>query len=458
MAGKSLATIKKEEWKSEWEKDVESLYRKVLKRNPGFSFREKQLDMICDMVRNFMQGEVGLKESPTGSGKTLVTLFAAAFFCMRHKERVVIATPRKDLQQEYIETFKRLFRFGEFKGVSISLLKGKTNYISKVKLATEIMDCEDEELRDKLGDFQKKVAVSDGDIELLRDDFEMINTDKFTIDDFALTRGETGPEDEHYYRLAVKRASAATIVISNHVHLLAYAWRKSRSLETPFSLDYMMVDEAHMLTYSAFSFLSEKIAAFHVVDCVKDYYKQLMRSKKEFRGKKALLELVRESSETLRSLSGGLIKALEPYQQKGIFHVREYGKTHVSRKDLQKVGGLLNTFSKEVSRIITTSEKYDLSLRSKRALSVIEDLNIGINNFLYGFEGLKPLEEAHHEVSPTRDSFYVITMSPVQKQPSFVRVKPEVSGWLYNFLWKEMKSAIMLSGTLADAYSKDIEG
>lgn len=217
----------------------------------GAESRPQQVEMSQNVLSAFQQGYHLICEAPTGVGKSLAYLAAAAHTAISNKSKVVISTNTINLQQQLYEKdvplLQKIYREATgHPGVQVALLKGRSHYLCLRRLAefkrrprlteTEII------LLTKILVWQNFTLSGDSsDIHLTREetliwDFELSADQKFC------TPIKCKPYGNCYLHEARKRAEDADIIIVNHA-LLCSDLDSEGSLLPDYQ--YLIVDEAH---------------------------------------------------------------------------------------------------------------------------------------------------------------------------------------------------------------------
>jgi predicted DnaQ family exonuclease/DinG family helicase len=213
--------------------------------------RPQQVEMSQNVLSAFQQGYHLICEAPTGVGKSLAYLAAAAHTAISNKSKVVVSTNTINLQQQLYEKdvplLQKIYREATgHPGVKVALLKGRSHYLCLRRLA----------------EFKRRPRLTEAELILLIKILVWQNiTRSGDSSDIHLTRQETLIWDFElsadqkfcspvkcksyggcYLHEARKKAEAADIIIANHALLCA-------DLEAEGSLlpeyQYLVVDEAH---------------------------------------------------------------------------------------------------------------------------------------------------------------------------------------------------------------------
>lgn len=218
---------------------------------PNSEIRTQQVEMSQATLSAFQEGYHLICEAPTGVGKSLAYLSAAAHMAIANKSKVVISTNTINLQEQLFEKdiplLQSIYREATgHSGVRVALLKGRSHYLCLRRLAefkrrprlTEI----ELVLLIKILVWQSCSPSGDSsDIHLTNEEtliwnFELSADQKFCTPQKCKTYGNC------YLHQAREKAESADLIIVNHALLCA-------DLDSEGSLlpeyNYLVVDEAH---------------------------------------------------------------------------------------------------------------------------------------------------------------------------------------------------------------------
>jgi ATP-dependent DNA helicase DinG len=116
---------------------LETVYRGLSESEKGFTFRSSQVDYARHVAQAINDKAVLTIEAGTGTGKTQGYLIPVMEYLSRNPdERIAVSTYTKSLQDQifqqeiaFIKNANKMYR-----DISVSLLKGKSNYICAAKL------------------------------------------------------------------------------------------------------------------------------------------------------------------------------------------------------------------------------------------------------------------------------------------------------------------------------------
>ncbi|MBU1018150.1 DEAD/DEAH box helicase family protein [Patescibacteria group bacterium] len=213
--------------------------------------RPQQVQMAENVMNAFNQGYHLICEAPTGVGKSLAYLTAAANVAIKNKSKVVISTNTINLQEQLFEKdiplLQALYRHRtNHPGFRAALLKGRSHYLCLRRLAKfkERPRFSDEEiiLLVKILVWQATTLSDDcGEIHLTRGenltwDFELCADKKYCTPQKCRVYGEC------YLHRARKKAEHADIIVVNHALLCADLESEGALLP---DYQYLVIDEAH---------------------------------------------------------------------------------------------------------------------------------------------------------------------------------------------------------------------
>ncbi len=213
--------------------------------------RPQQVQMSEAVMNAFDQGFHLICEAPTGVGKSLAYLVAAANIAIANKSKVVVSTNTINLQEQLYEKdiplLQNIYRQGtQNSGFRAALLKGRSHYLclrrfAKFKEAARFSDT-DIVLLIKILVWQTTTCSGDcGEIHLTREesliwDFELCSDKKYC------SPQKCKPYGECYLHRARRLAEEADIIVVNHALLCADLQGEGALLP---EYKYLVIDEAH---------------------------------------------------------------------------------------------------------------------------------------------------------------------------------------------------------------------
>lgn len=219
------------------------------------SVRPSQIAMATRVEEIIEKGGFAFLEGACGTGKSLAYLTKAIEFALNHNARVVVSTAAKTLQDQlFNKDLPHLAKkMGKF---SFAILKGRSNYLCKLKTAQNIADNGEHITSLPIyGQFNAWAdETSDGDLSTFPGEipFEYLVNIEDCVWKSCSFSGNCG------YLAAKKRADEADILVVNH-HLLAYDLQAGGKKMLG-DYDMLIIDEGHKLPEAARSAWESKFS------------------------------------------------------------------------------------------------------------------------------------------------------------------------------------------------------
>lgn len=249
----------------------------------GYEHRRQQIDMALEVFKSLQSGERLIIEAPTGTGKTLAYLIAAAL----SRKKVAISTGTKNLQEQLFFKDVPFVRKNIFPGLKTALLKGRGNFVchSQMRrfLRQPYLQANDDSnsLKDILDWYRATKATGQGD----RAELENLSDDNSIWPEISSSTetclGKRCPDKEECFVLKMRaRAADSDLMIVNH-HLLAsdLAVREAGFGEVIPRYEALIVDEAHGFEDAATKHFGFHISFFRIARFVRDARSELNESK-----------------------------------------------------------------------------------------------------------------------------------------------------------------------------------
>lgn len=242
----------------------------------GFTPRPSQQRMAARIASALRAREWLLVEAGTGTGKS----FAYLVPVLLSGSRVLISTGTRTLQDQLYTRDLPLLGAALGRPVSVAILKGRTNYLCRLRLAQldaqpELFPGTQRSLRAAVRDWS--VATKSGDLAELT---QLPDTHPLRSALGATREQCLGARCEHFSSCHVfearRRALAADVVVVNHHLLLADLALKEEGFgELLPSVDALVLDEAHQLPDLAAEFFGVRVGSRQLEMLAQDARREL---------------------------------------------------------------------------------------------------------------------------------------------------------------------------------------
>lgn len=276
----------------------------------GYEYRKQQIDMAVEVSKALETGDQLIIEAPTGTGKTLSYLVAAAL----SRKRVAISTGTKNLQEQLFEKDVPFLTKMVFPELKTALLKGRGNFVCHPQLRRflrqpRLQDADDGLLMRQIlnwyGATRKNGQGDRSELQHLPDD-NSIWPEICSSSETCLGR-KCPDKDQCFVQKMRARAFDSDLMIVNH-HLLAsdLAVRETGFGEVIPRYEALIVDEAHGLEEAATQHFGFHVSFFKIVRFIRDSRAQMKESDIEDEKLNEALAVVEDAGRRLFSLFDGL--------------------------------------------------------------------------------------------------------------------------------------------------------
>jgi ATP-dependent DNA helicase DinG len=246
---------------------------------PGYEHRKQQVRMAIEVLEALESGDRLVIEAPTGTGKTLAYLIAAAL----SRQRVAISTGTKNLQEQLFYKDIPFVREKIFPDLKAALLKGRGNFLCHARLLKFLRQPhlegigESGSLKEIVDWYRATRETGQGDRAELANlpDDDPIWPEICSSSETCL--GKKCPDkDECFITRMRARAAESDLMIVNH-HLLAsdLAVRETGFGEVIPRYEALIVDEAHGLEEALTQHFGFHLSLFKITRFVRDARSEL---------------------------------------------------------------------------------------------------------------------------------------------------------------------------------------
>jgi ATP-dependent DNA helicase DinG len=249
---------------------------------PGYRLRNQQLEMAQAIEDAIKQGKQLVAEAGTGTGKTFAYLVPA----LLSGGKVIISTGTKTLQDQLFTRDLPAVRDALKVPVTVSMLKGRSNYVCHFHLERAInegrfVSREDANYVQKIRAFAENTSSGDK--------AELVDVpENATIwPAVTSTRDNCMGQECGYYKdcfvmEARKRALAADVVVVNHHLFFADVMLRDEGVaELLPSANTVIFDEAHQLPEVAGLFFGEDVSTSQLMELARDAHAEFITTAKD---------------------------------------------------------------------------------------------------------------------------------------------------------------------------------
>jgi ATP-dependent DNA helicase DinG len=244
-----------------------------------YEYREQQIQMALEILEALRAGHILVIEAPTGTGKTLAYLIAAAL----SRRRVAISTGTKNLQEQLFFKDIPFVISTVFPALKAALMKGRNNFICHTRLMRFRRQQHlhgfgsSSQIDEVMRWYQKTVRTGEGDrselVNLPDDDPiwpEICSTSETCV-------GKKCPDrDECFvFKMRARAAEADLMIVNHHLLMSDLAVRESGFGEVIPRYDALIVDEAHGLEEAATQHFGFHLSLFKITRLVRDAQTEL---------------------------------------------------------------------------------------------------------------------------------------------------------------------------------------
>ncbi|MGI5912996.1 MAG: ATP-dependent DNA helicase [Syntrophomonadaceae bacterium] len=272
----------------------------------GYRYRQEQVKLAESIARSFLNSEFLVSETGTGVGKTYAYLIPAILWALDKKEKVVISTRTRALQQQLtskdIPEIKKVLDC-EF---NVAEAKGRENYICwnkymKILAGRKKLEIGEQAFIESILRWAEETKNGDRK-ELSLDSSLMKYWYVLSADRKSCLRDNCSFHEKCFRLKMLRSLEKADLIVTNHALLLSDIQAENSILP---QYRYLIIDEAHTFDRLAFDHLSLRFSLSEISELLQMLYS---REKGYERG---YLQLLKGKYQTLQPLITETVNILE---------------------------------------------------------------------------------------------------------------------------------------------------
>jgi ATP-dependent DNA helicase DinG len=237
----------------------------------GYKERESQVEFALQVAQSLSDGTSLIAEAGTGTGKTFAYLVPSLLY----GGRVLISTAGKTLQDQLFQKDVPALRKALGIPVSISILKGRANYVCKLRLdraRQESVAKTREELKELYDILKYEPSSKTGE----RSQFSTVRENSgiwkevTSTNETCLGNKCDFYEDCYVYAARNKARSSDIVIVNHHLFLADLSLKEAGQSDLLSDFDLVVIDEAHQVPQIAETFFSQTLSLFDVKSAAQD--------------------------------------------------------------------------------------------------------------------------------------------------------------------------------------------
>jgi ATP-dependent DNA helicase DinG len=447
------------------EREKEELLKKVF---PAFEQRRGQYRMMESVFQALSDEKHALIEAGTGIGKSLAYLIPGLLVAKQTGKPVIISTFTTQLQQQLvskeIQFLKKMFPFP----ISISLLKGRSHYLSLAKFTHSLLE-EDDNYDTTLSKMQILVwlletETGDSD-ELNLSSGGLLYWNKIKNDHNHYLQDKYWQEHDYYLK-AKLNAHQADLVITNHALLLTDLVSDQEVLP---EYQYVIIDEGHHFEKAAGKHFGQKLDYLSIRLLLGKI--GLLESKQLYFQMESLLKRLKKLDPTMsipkenEHLMPDLFYCMDEFFRMVVIFTKDKVKSRHSSFNRISFRLKKDENGREWTALVTSAERFFFLLKDTQVfiearMDVIKKTITTLSTEEKTL--LEELSSVLTEISELRDGLRNLFLSPLEDYVRWVEmdlrsiqnstslyIQPvSISDYLYDRFFQQKKSIILTSATL----------
>ena len=248
----------------------------------GFEFREPQLEMALSCAESINSGNILTAEAGTGTGKSFAYLVPLILYVSKNRGKKAVVSTSTIALEEQLNDRDIPFLLDKLgiDDVSVSVLKGRSNYLCKRKYSffrienlQVTLDSDNEEKARTVAEIDSWMnEVNDGTKTTMNHAVADNIWSEICAEELTCEKSKCRHFSKCYFFRARRKANFSSLILINHHLLMADVSMKMEEEDDGGILpqyDILVVDEAHNLFKSAMSFLGETVSTRNITKQLK---------------------------------------------------------------------------------------------------------------------------------------------------------------------------------------------
>lgn len=242
---------------------------------PGFIFRNEQMMMAEGVCNAFTREEFMVAEAGTGVGKTFAYLIPAVLWAARRKEKVVVSTRTKALQQQIVDRDLPDLAVIMEEKIKYAEAKGRENFLcwnkyEQIRAGKKRLETAEEDFFTAILHWAETTRTGDRK-ELTLTSEQMKSWPVVAADRNNCLRDQCRYHDKCYRIKMIRNMEKADVIVANHALLLSDILVENSILP---EYENLIVDEAHSFIKESFDRLSYHFSLYEINNLLRILYEK----------------------------------------------------------------------------------------------------------------------------------------------------------------------------------------
>lgn len=247
----------------------------IARNHREYEYREGQIKMAEAVMHAFDEGRSLVVEAGTGTGKTLAYLIPAIAAALGRKQRIIISTGTKNLQEQLMEKDIPFLQKIMPKKFSAAYMKGRSNYACLYR----IQKAEDQPILDGLDELDQFETVREWAFESQTGDRAELTSLPENVSFWNRVNarsevciGQKCPDYETCFitRMRERAEDADIVIVNHHLFFADLSVRKNQFGRVLPEYGAVIFDEAHLVEDIAADYFGLHVSNFQIDELVRD--------------------------------------------------------------------------------------------------------------------------------------------------------------------------------------------